>query len=76
MHSHAGLTFGVAKNVTLVAVRALDCLGQASYTDVITVSVHRCHYGQCTQMSLRSVAEVQLAILMSLQRTGLFKLAT
>lgn len=38
MHSHAGLTFGVAKNVTLVAVRALDCLGQASYTDVITVS--------------------------------------
>lgn len=33
----AGLTYGVAKNATLVAVRALDCFGQASYTNVITV---------------------------------------
>ncbi|KAL3147460.1 hypothetical protein ABBQ38_014518 [Trebouxia sp. C0009 RCD-2024] len=31
-----GLTYGVAKNATLVAVRALDCFGQASYTNVIT----------------------------------------
>ncbi|KAL3162173.1 hypothetical protein ABBQ32_009879 [Trebouxia sp. C0010 RCD-2024] len=31
-----GLTYGVAKNATLIAVRALDCLGQASYTNIIT----------------------------------------
>ncbi|KAL0039177.1 hypothetical protein WJX77_010455 [Trebouxia sp. C0004] len=31
-----GLTFGVAKNATLIAVRALNCMGQASYSDVIT----------------------------------------
>ncbi len=28
----------MAKNVTLIAVRALNCMGQASYSDVITVS--------------------------------------
>ena len=33
----AGLTFGVAKNATLVAVRALDCSGEASYSDIIMV---------------------------------------
>lgn len=38
MWSCAGLTFGVAKNATLIAVRALNCMGQASYSDVITVS--------------------------------------
>ena len=33
----SGLTYGVAKNATLIAVRALDCFGQASYSDVIMV---------------------------------------
>lgn len=33
-----GLTFGVAKNVTLIAVRALDCRGESSYSDVLMVS--------------------------------------
>ncbi len=32
------MTFGVAKNATLIAVRALNCMGQATYSDVITVS--------------------------------------
>ena len=40
--AHTGLTFGVAKNVTLIAVRALDCWGQATYSDVITVRHPSC----------------------------------
>ena len=40
----AGLTYGVAKNVTLIAVRALDCLGQATYSDIITVSQSVCFF--------------------------------
>ena len=46
----SGLTYGVAKNATLISVRALDCTGQASYSDVIMVSTK--HKSFCLSSAL------------------------
>ncbi|HEV8428935.1 MAG TPA: S8 family peptidase [Pyrinomonadaceae bacterium] len=56
-----GQTFGVAKNVRLLSVRVLNCLGTGSWSDVIDgVNFVTWHRAQPTQQGVPAVANMSL----------------
>ena len=57
-----GQTFGVAKNVSLLSVRVLNCQGTGAWSDVIDgVNFVTWHYRQPAQQGVPAVANMSLA---------------